>query len=301
MWDTIVIGAGPGGVSAAIWAHRLDLEVLLLDARARIGGQLLDLHGKVVDYPGLPVERGYELAPRFADHLIGLGVPHRLSCRVQAVQARAHEVVTDTSEVFRARTLVVATGATRRRLQAEGVDRFWGRGISDSPTRDLSCAGGKVVGVVGGGDAALENALFLAEVCRTVHLIHRRDTFRGRVAFQQRLARCSNVVYHMNRVVEAVAGDDRLRAVRLRGPRGTEELRLDMLFIKIGVVPTSHLVVGQVDTTPGGYVVVGPDQQTSVAGVYAVGDVCNPIYSSIAHAVGQGMVAAKAIEMALSR
>ncbi len=301
MWDTIIIGAGPGGVSAAIWAHRLDLKTLLVDARDRIGGQLLDLYGKVLDYPGIPVERGYMLAPKFAEHLISLEVPHRLQCPVQEVRAREHTVVTGSREVLRARTLVLATGARRRRLQAEGVDRLWRRGISDSPTRDLDRAGGKVVGIVGGGDAALENALFLARTCKTVHVIHRRSTFRGRQSFQQRLRGYRNVVYHMDRVVESVAGDDWLRSVCLRGPGGVEELPLEMLFVKIGVVPNVALVKGQVETTPDGYVVVDRDQQTSVPGVYAVGDVCNPIYSSIAHAVGQGMVAAKAIERALSR
>ncbi len=301
MWDTIVIGAGPGGVSAAIWAYRLGLTTLLVDARDRIGGQLLELHGKVVDYPGLPVEKGHELAPRFARHLESLSVTVRLATPVVEISATGRSVATRDGDLLEARSLILATGARRRRLEAPGAERLRGKGVSDSPTRDLELARGKVVGIVGGGDAALENALLLADACTAVHLIHRRGTFRGRTGFRERLERRDNVTFHMETVVEAVLGDRWTSGVRLRGPRGVEDLSLDMLFVKIGVVPCSELARGQVQLDRKGYVIVGADQQTSVPGVFAIGDVCNPVYSSIAHAVGQGMVAAKTIEMILSK
>jgi len=300
MWDTIVIGAGPGGVSAAIWSHRLGLHTLLLDARDRVGGQLLDLHGQVVDYPGLMAEKGYELAPKFAAHLAALAIPLRLGTPVQSLNVQSLTLHTGDPEPLHARALILATGARRRRLEAPGADRLWGHGLSDSPTRDLTRAEGKVVGVVGGGDAALENALILARVCPEVHLIHRRARFRAREGFQDQIKQRHNVTLHMRTVVTEVIGDQTVRGVRLLGPNGSYTLALEMLFVKIGVVPCSELVKGQMKLTPDGYVIVDTTQKTSEPGVYAVGDVCNPIYSSIAHAVGQGMVAAKTVEMALS-
>jgi len=296
-WTTLVVGAGPGGISAAIWAHRLGLKTLLIEARGRAGGQLNELNGIVIDYPGFTVQRGYELAPSFIQHLETLGIPVRYNARAEAIDAAARRVVLEGGEILEGHTLILATGAYRRRLNVPGEQMLWGRGVSDSPTRDRELALERRVVVVGGGDAALENALLLADLCLRVTVVHRGSAFRARAEFLEHIARRPNIDVLCNARVLRVEGTEHVTGIEIAQGGGRFSLPTDMVFIKVGVAPRTELVREQLVCDGEGYLTVDRMQETSAPGVYGVGDVCNPVYSSIANAVGQGMIAAKTIDL----
>jgi thioredoxin reductase (NADPH) len=296
MWDVVVVGAGPGGISAGIWGHRLGLKTLVIEARDTAGGQLNELHGVVIDYPGLPVQRGIELAPYFVRHLESLPVPMRVGAAVASIDVARLELELAGGERLPARSLVLATGSERRRLNIPGERSLWGCGVSDSPTRDRAMAIGKTAIVIGGGDAALENALLLADLCPSVSIVHRRERFRARAEFVERVLERPGIRVYLNAVPVRILGEGAVTGLEIDHAGHRQILAGEVVFVKIGVSPRSGLVQGQVELDGAGYVRVNGEQQTGAPWVYAVGDVCNPVYSSIANAVGQGMVAAKAIE-----
>lgn len=307
-YDVVVVGGGPGGMAAAMWCHRLDLNTVLLEAGAQLGGQLVTLHSKVVDYLGLMVEHGYELVPHFTHHLESMKVPVRLKTRVLRLQsasvspsegeasASRFELTLENGACLRARAVIIATGACRRWLHVEGEARLEGRGVSHSSTRDKLLAKGRRIAVVGGGDAAVEGALILAELAEHVTLIHRREAFRARDALLERLNAQANISCRMDTRVISMNGETRLESLTLEQGGKWETFPIEMAFVRIGISPSSALVAELVPLEAGGYVPVNGQQETSCPGLFVVGDVCNPLFSSVANATGQGMIAAKTLQ-----
>ena len=274
MYDVIIIGSGPAGMAAAIYAARACLRTLLLERQPMGGGQILN-SSDVDNYPGIPDISGFELGQKLMEHMNKLGIRQvteeviRLDC-----MGEVKRVVTANAE-YEAKNLIYAAGAGHRKLGAAGEERLAGMGVSYCATCDGAFFRGKTAAVVGGGDVALEDALFLAKLCKKVWLIHRRDTFRGAKTLEERVRAAENVELVLEAVVESIDGDEKVEGLTLRrkGSGTKEKLATDAVFIAVGMTPHTDLIKDQVETDENGYIIAGENCRTNRKGVYAAGDV----------------------------
>jgi thioredoxin reductase (NADPH) len=299
--DLLIVGAGPAGISAALWAASLDLRPLLLDAAPRAGGQLHRIHFEPKNLAAAVPGHGAALAARAASQLAAARVEVRTGARATAVEAPAGDgkpLVHTEGGTLTARSAVIATGLRRRRLEVPGERELEGRGVSDSATRDLERLRGRDVTVIGGGDAAFENALLLAGAgCRVTLAvrgpIHARTAFRERVAAQRAIA-----ILNEARAL-AILGGDAVEAVRFDTPGGVIEHATSAVVVKVGQVPNTEWC-GALDRDDEGYLRVDVELRTSLPRVWAAGDVVHPRAPGIAVALGQGAAVAAAIRAALA-
>lgn len=301
--ELVIVGAGPAGVSAALWAHALELHVLLLDGAPTPGGQLHAVHFHPSDVPGFEQGDGPALAAAYARQLAAASVPLRTDCLATAVEAgepRAHgpRLTLSTGEVLEASAVLVATGVRRRRLEVPGERELEGRGVSFSATRDRERLAGRDVIVVGGGDAAFENALLLAHSGSRVTLLV-RGMARARPEFQARVSQVVAIRVLEQVHVQAVIGQERVEAVRVRTPAGPRELPTEAVVVKVGVIPNSEWCRGTLVLDEEGFVRTDERLATSASGVWAAGDVTRPHPPSIPVALGQGAQAVAMIRASL--
>lgn len=296
-FDVIVIGGGAGGMSAALWCEELGLRTLLLEAGAELGGQLLIVHNPILNHLGTETANGRELRDIFLRQLKKRKFEIRKKAEVAEIDLQQKTVGLASGEKFAARALVLATGVSRRRLRVEGEEKFAGRGILESGKRDAGKVLGKTVCIVGGGDAALENALILSETAARVYLVHRRKDFRAREEFLEKVFRNPKVEILTEAVVEKIEGEKRVAAVRVQNLRTQEiySLAVEAVLVRVGVEPNTRLLIDKLKLDKNGYIRVNRDGETSVKGVFAVGDVANPTAPTVSSAVGMGATAAKAI------
>lgn len=299
--ELLVVGAGPAGVSAALWARALELDVLLIDGAAVPGGQLHSVHFHPRDVPGFEQGDGAALAASYARQLAAASVPLRTACRATSLSANGKDSLASVTladgGVLSARALLVASGVRRRRLEVEGEREFEGKGVSFSATRDRAELTGRTVVVIGGGDAAFENALLLAEAGSAVSIVVRDEPI-ARPEFRARVAAAGIPVLEHASVV-AFVGEGRARAARIRDRDGERELPADGFVVKIGVVPNSEWCRPTLACDADGYVLVDGQLGTSAARVWAAGDITRPQPPSIPVAIGQGAQAIAMIRAAL--
>ncbi len=297
--ELVIVGAGPAGVSAALWARSRHLDVLLLEAGQSPGGQLQLVYFQPREILGWLAGDGRALAAAAAQQLAEAGLPVRYGAKAAALErADGLTLRLEGEERLRASAVLVATGARQRRLDVPGEREFEGRGVSYSATRDRDGLAGRVVVVVGGGDAAFENAASLASLGGAVTVLA-RGAVRARPEFRERLAREPRVRVLEHMRVLAVSGDDRVRAVRVGGPDGERELPCEAVVVKVGVLPNTEWCRDFLDHDAAGFVRVDGGLATSVPGVWAAGDVVRPLLSSVPVAAGHGALAAAAIRVAL--
>jgi thioredoxin reductase (NADPH) len=297
MEKVIIIGSGPAGYSAAIYTGRAQLEPLMIAGPA-LGGQVA-LSSEIGNYPGFPEDiAGAELAQRMQQHA------ERFDTRIEmdivtSVDLSRHPfgVVTYGGE-YETQSLVIASGASPRKLRVPGEKEFSGRGVSYCATCDGFFYMGKTIVVVGGGDAAAEESLFLTRFAEKVYLVHRRDQLRAERVFQDRLLRHEKVEVIWDTVVTEIVGEAAVTGVQLRNVKTGEDRLLPAqgVFVAIGHVPNTDFLGGQVEIRDNGFISVDEDGQTSVRGVWAVGDVCDWVYRQIATSVGSGVRAAMQVE-----
>jgi thioredoxin reductase (NADPH) len=302
MHDVIIIGAGPAGLSAAFWCDELGLDTLVLEQAEEVGGQLHRVHNPISNYLGLKARKGAELLELFAKDISDAGFDLWTQTEIESIDVRAKRVSLRSGERLQSIAIILATGIRPRSLGLPGEKELAGKGMIESATRDRDLVAGHDVCVVGGGDAAVENALLLAEVCPTVTLVHRGRKLRARREFVQRLQPNHAVTVFTESVLTRIIGDDHLEAVEIQRKDGLKPFQLAVrgLLIRIGVEPNTELVREQLQLDQKGYVAVNSEQETSAPMVFAIGDVSNPAAPTISGATGAGATAAKVIAARLS-
>jgi thioredoxin reductase (NADPH) len=303
MHDVVIIGAGPAGLSAALWCDELGLDTLLLEQSERIGGQLHSIYGPINDYPGVPTKNGHEFFERFTKRINEAEFDQWTNVEIESVDLNAKRIRLASGEEMQSISIIIATGVRRRQLGIPGEKEFVGRGIIESASRDRDAFAGRDVCVIGGGDAAAENALLLADVCPTVTLVHRRKKLRARQSFVEQLQGQHCITVFPESVVTRILGRDEVEAVEILRKDALKPFQMAVrgVVIRIGVEPNTELFREQLKLDNEDYVTVTSQQEASVTNVFAVGDVSNPLAPTISSAAGAGATAAKVIASRLSR
>ncbi len=290
MYDIIIIGAGPSGMTAAIYGRRANKKVLVLEALT-YGGQIVNT--TVIDnYPALPHVTGFDFATNLYNQATELGAEIKFEKVINIIVDKEKKVITDSNE-YTSRAIIIATGADRRKLGLEKEDRFTGSGISYCATCDGNFFKDKEVAVNGGGNTALTDALYLADICSKVYLIHRRDEFRGSESLVNEVKKRNNIELVLNSKVTKLNGDNHLTSIEITNNDGsTRELPISCLFVAIGQVPVTENFVKLIDVDDNGYAIAGEDMKTKVAGLYVAGDVRKKSLRQLATAISDGAIAA---------
>jgi thioredoxin reductase (NADPH) len=302
MYDVIIIGAGPAGLSTAFWCDELGLDTLVLEQADEVGGQLHRVYNPIENYLGLKARNGKELLGHFAADVGSAEFDLWTQTSIASVDLRAKRVSLASGEELQSIALVLATGVRPRQLGVPGEKEYAGKGMIESGSRDRQLFAGKDVCVVGGGDAAVENALLLAEVCPTVTLVHRGKKLRARREFIEKLQAVHCITVFTESVLTRIIGEDDVIAVEIQRKQGLKPFQVAVrgVLIRVGVEPNTELFKNQLETDEQGFVVVNGLQETNVPMVFAVGDVSNPLAPTISSATGAGATAAKVIASRLN-
>ena len=296
-YDVIIIGGGPGGLTAGIYAMRAALKTILIE-KGVVGGQVAMSDG-VENYPGFEQISGYELSQRFLQHAQSYGM-EVIQQEVMAVEPGLdfHTVRLGNEEVLRTHTVILATGGSPRKLDIPGEDEYYGKGVSYCAVCDGFFFKEKTVVVVGGGDTATEEALYLAKLAKQVYLIHRRDALRASMILQERVKAECKIEILWNRTLAEVLGNDTdgVTGVRLASTTGEADLNQEAagVFLSIGHTPNTAFLDGKLELTEKKFIkwTTPARSYTSVEGVFAAGDVADDYYRQAVTAAGSGCMAA---------
>ena len=298
MYDLIIVGAGPAGLSAAVYGRRAGLDLIVIEQKPMGGGQVLDTY-EVDNYLGLPGINGFDLAQKFRSHADGLGAVFK-SGRVTAVRDEGEKKVVETADgkSYEARTLILAGGAEHAKLDVPGEEAYRGQGVSYCATCDGAFFKKRDVAVVGGGDVAVEDAVYLSRFCRKVYLIHRRDSLRAAKSLQDKLFSCENAEVIWNSTLQEIRGSDLVEGICIREKGGETERKLavDGVFIAVGMRPKTGHNRELIACDEGGYLIAGEDCATSVPGIFAAGDIRTKALRQIVTAVSDGACAVASAE-----
>ncbi|HEY6876023.1 MAG TPA: thioredoxin-disulfide reductase [Candidatus Dormibacteraeota bacterium] len=299
-YDVIIVGGGPAGLAAGLYTARMDLKAVLLD-RGPLGGQLLNTE-LVEDYPGFESILGAELAVKMGDHARKFGLEIRDFEPVKEIDVENGTKVVrlESEEELRAPAVIMAAGGLPRYLEVPGEKEYWGRGVSYCAVCDGAFFKGQELAVVGGGDAAVEEGDFLTRYASKVYIIHRRNEFRAQPILLDRARANPKIEFILDAVVKDIKGDEKVRGVDYEHRGHTTELPVGGVFIFIGFVPNSKLLKVHVNHDEAGYIITDRNMQTSVEGIWAVGDVRSQLTKQIATAAGDGTTAAVAASMYVS-
>lgn len=289
IYDLAILGAGPAGICAAIYATRAKLNTIWLDKKFVQGGQIVDTY-EVDNYPGLPGITGLDLGEAMAGHAEKLGMkPQREPVRsIEAEQGI--KVIRTKKNEYRARAVIIACGATHRHLGIPGEEELSGMGVSYCATCDAAFFQDRTVVVVGGGNVAVEDAIFLSRTCKKVYLVHRRDELRAEKILQECLFACKNVELIWDSIPLSIEGTDKVEALKIQNKKTQEEsfIETDGVFIAVGIVPGTEKFKDLVKLDEAGYIVAGEDGITSEPGIFAAGDIRTKNLRQVVTAVADG-------------
>lgn len=301
MYDVVIVGSGPAGLTAGIYAARGGLKTAIVEL-AMPGGQAASTE-KIENYPGFPDGiNGYELTNSFYKQALTFGVEFIFE-EVQKLNPKELvKKIQTNGQVLEARSIIIATGSKPQLLGVPGEDVFRGRGVSYCATCDGAFFKGKKVVVVGGGDAAIEEGAYLTKFAEEVIIVHRRLDFRAsRIAIERAKAN-PKIRFELNAVVEEILGSDHVEGVRIRDVLSgeTREIPAGGVFVYVGTDPNSQFIQGEIKTDDRGYILTDQHLKTNIEGVYAAGDIRNTPLRQIATAVGDGALVAVEVEKYLS-
>lgn len=298
IYDLVIVGSGPAGLTAAIYAQRALLKTIVIEKNPMSGGQVLNTY-EVDNYPGIPEENGFDLGQKMRVHADKLGTQF-MTADVECIRNHEEhkEIVLINQPAILTKTVIVATGAHYRKIGVPGEEEFSGMGVSYCATCDGAFFRGRTVAVIGGGDVALEDAIFLARGSKKVYVIHRRDEFRGTKILQNKLLELPNVEIIWDTVVDKITGSEAVESIQIQNRKTGEakELAVDGVFIAIGMVPDSEILSGIVDMTEGGYVRAQEEGVTSEPGIFVAGDIRTKELRQIVTAASDGANAVFAVE-----
>ena len=292
MYDVVLIGSGPAGLSASIYAKRAGLNAVTIEKSPMSGGQVLNTY-EVDNYPGLPGINGFDMGMKFREHADKLGCEFKnaevlsiqikqggreqlMAASLQEIENTVEGFVIETDDgVLETRTIVAAMGASHAKLNVPGEEELSGMGVSYCATCDGAFFKGRTTAVIGGGDVAVEDAIFLARGCEKVYLIHRRDELRAASILQEEVMSLPNVEILWDSVVEKIEGEDQVEAIAIWNKKTGEEksLPVDGVFVAVGILPQSELMQGITACDEKGYVIAGEDGICTTSGIFAAGDI----------------------------
>ena len=298
MYDTVIVGSGPAGLTAGIYAKRAGLEALIIE-NTPVGGGQIATTDRVDNYPGLLGINGMELGMKFMEHAEKLGCEFK-DGQVVSVDDRVSSKVVklESGEEIETKTVILALGADHSRLGVPGEDELRGKGVSYCATCDGAFFRGKEVAVIGGGDVALGDAIYLSKFVKKVYLIHRRDQFRGAKSLADEAASKENVTFLYDTVVTNINGSEKVTGVetlnKKTGEKGT--LAVDGVFIAVGTTPNANGISGLPETDEKGYIKAGEDCATSIPGIFAAGDLRTKKLRQVITAAADGANAVTSVQ-----
>ncbi|MDY4128242.1 thioredoxin-disulfide reductase [Peptostreptococcus porci] len=296
IYDIIIVGSGPGGMTAGIYGGRAELKTLILEKNFH-GGQMVST-SEIENFPALPDTNGIELSNKMLEHAkkFGAEIEYKGVDSIEVLDNGLKKLISGNDE-FLTRTVILSMGSTSRKLGIDNEEKLTGRGVGYCAICDGGFYRNKAVAVNGGGDTAVEDALYLSRIASKVYIIHRRDEFRANKTLQTRLLE-SGVEPVLNSTIKEIVGQDKLEYITTVDKNTGEERRLDIdgLFVAIGGIPTSDLVKDLVELNPQGYVITNEDCETSVPGIYAVGDIRQKSLRQVITAAADGAIAVHAAE-----
>ena len=301
MYDLIIIGSGPAGLSAAVYGKRAGFRTLVLEKMPMSGGQVLNTY-EVDNYLGMPGINGFDMGMQFREHADRLGAEF-LEADVTGLKVSGDRRIVETAKgELEAGAVILATGAMHRKLSVPGEEQLAGRGVSYCATCDGAFFRGKTTAVIGGGDVAVEDAIFLARGCEKVYLVHRRDALRAAKSLQEKLFALSNVELVWDSEVTGIQGKEQVTGICVHNRKTGEQssLAVDGVFIAVGITPLSGQFTDVVAADEAGYLIAGEDCATSVPGIFAAGDVRTKKVRQIVTAVADGANAVAAAEQYLN-
>lgn len=295
-YDLVIVGSGPAGLAAAIYAERARIRTLVIEKGMVSGGQVLTTY-EVDNYPGLPGVGGYDLGTKFREHADNLGAQFAEDEVLRIEDAGDVKRIVCEHETYEAKTVILATGASHRKLAVPGEEELAGMGVSYCATCDGAFFRKKVTAVIGGGDVALEDAIFLSRMCEKVYLIHRRDEFRGAKSIQEQVFSRENIEVVWDTVVERITGTEKVEALTVKNVKTGEEREISVsgVFVAVGITPASQAFEGLVEMDHG-YIKAGEDCCTSCPGIFAAGDVRTKPLRQIITAAADGANAVTSVE-----
>ena len=287
MYDIIIIGAGPSGMSAALYALRENKKVLLLEKEC-FGGQIINA-SNIENYPALPNVSGYDFATNLYNQIKSLGVILKYEEVLEVTDKK--EVIT-TKDTYKGKNIIIATGLKKRKLNLENEDKLLGSGISYCATCDGNFYKNKNVAVVGGGNTALEDALYLSNIASKVYLIHRRDNFRGEKKLISEVKEKNNIELILSSNITKIIGEDNLNSIEITDNRNNiSKLEIDGLFIAIGNIPDNNRFKNIIDLDENGYIIANANLKTKTDNIYVAGDTRVKTLRQLVTATSDGAIA----------
>jgi thioredoxin reductase (NADPH) len=297
IYDLVIVGAGPAGLSAAIYAQRARLNTVVLEQNYMCGGQVINTY-EVDNYPGFPGISGFDLSEKFKEHADKLEATI-IEAQVTGVELEEnYKVIHTEDETYRTKALLIASGCHHKKLGVAGEEELAGMGVSYCATCDGSFFRNRTTCVVGGGDVAVEDAIFLARLCKKVYLIHRRDELRAAKSLQEVVKSLPNVEIVWDSIVETINGKEQVSSILVENVKTKEkkELEVDGVFVAVGIEPEVKAFDGLVAQDDAGYLIAGEDGKTSVDGIFVAGDVRTKPLRQIVTATADGANAITSVE-----